>query len=383
MMITEPKKIEFTIAQLVDATRIISIADAKAMVEGKTEKNGGVNPSIWFNIGAENGRQYRIGEIPLDLFVANEDGYLYDSTVNVCRAHEYSNRSGATAPPVIAVLGKKSCGLLRILDGGHRISAARIRGDYSISAIVSLGKFIENERPKSQDILKSLGLEWNAVSATGVNSGKIEAVSNIRKGLQMLKTYLAGWGSGYIEPAIKQVGIEHFNDNNGYDVDEIAAIENLDVGETFSFSGTPSGDHVVVRLANDVLIEQSNLSEIDPLTTTANEFSDYINQHQELFTGFGSRSNNPLIHDSFDEAAAIAIDKPDGVGMPPPNSTYTGIVMGNSSLHVVLSIGRGAIIYEKSDLNRVPEKGEEITVVMKNGKGVVSPLKKKSNDISR
>lgn len=122
--------------RIADSTKPISAADAIALVEGKTEKPGGVNPSILFGAGAASKTQsYRIGDVPLDLFKDNEEGARYDGTVSLDRAKAYAERGVEGVPPVIASQGRVP-GKLLIHDGGHRISAARLRGDKTIRAIV-------------------------------------------------------------------------------------------------------------------------------------------------------------------------------------------------------------------------------------------------------
>lgn len=89
------------------------------------------------------------------------------------------------------------------------------------------------------------------------------------------------------------------------------------------------------------------------------------------------------IKESFDAASNIALEKPDGVVIPARNSKYTGIVIKQTSLHVLLSIGRQAAIYLKHEIDRIPEKDENVTIVMKDGKGFVTPAKQQSKDVSR
>ena len=110
------------------------------------------NPNSKMNSGSENAenskhktpastqRIYLLGCLPLEMFAPNEDGDLYDGTVNRKRAEEYAKRplkNVEDAPPVIALLSPRS-GLLRIHDGGHRITAARMRGDFELFALVGV-----------------------------------------------------------------------------------------------------------------------------------------------------------------------------------------------------------------------------------------------------
>lgn len=52
--------------------------------------------------------------------------------------------------------------------------------------------------------------------------------------------------------------------------------------------------------------------------------------------------------------------------------TYTGKVMGLSAEHVVLSLGRSALVVWQSRIDQVPAKGDDVTIAFKDGQGVVS-----------
>jgi hypothetical protein len=119
------------------ATADIDVASARTLLDGRTEKPYGVNPALQVDAARDPRRQYRIGDVSLALFRENEEGVRYDDTVDLERAMDYASREAKTVPPVVASLSPRS-GNLNIVDGGHRISAARIRGDKSISAIVAL-----------------------------------------------------------------------------------------------------------------------------------------------------------------------------------------------------------------------------------------------------
>lgn len=142
---------------------------ARALVEGCTEKPGGVNPSIHFR--DEDERPIRAGDIPLSLFRGNEEGDRYDGTVDPRRAAEYVTRDPETAPPVVGGLSTRS-GELNILDGGHRISAARARGDVTIRALVLMPRpaperlhAVEPERQKF----------WFREASDGAHHGQIDS----------------------------------------------------------------------------------------------------------------------------------------------------------------------------------------------------------------
>lgn len=65
------------------------------------------------------------------------------------------------------------------------------------------------------------------------------------------------------------------------------------------------------------------------------------------------------------------------------NKTYEGKVMGVTEGHVVLSVGRNALIVAKSDLDRIPTKDESVILSFKEGKGIVFPSKEKTLSLSR
>jgi hypothetical protein len=123
--------------RIIQATRPVVAREALQLVSGKTEKPGGVDPALLLAAGLGNGRRYFLGHVPLDLFRANDEGERYDGTVDIALARDYAARSPQGAPPVIAVLARDGS-RLNIHDGGHRISAARIRGDQTLFALVSM-----------------------------------------------------------------------------------------------------------------------------------------------------------------------------------------------------------------------------------------------------
>lgn len=120
-----------------DFARLRPIAEGQAiaLVIGKTEKPGGVDPVQQFDARFSGAKLNLFGRVPVSAFIANESGARYDGTVDLARAYDYASRPAQDVPPVIAVIGRRS-GKLRILDGGHRLSAARLRGDVDIPVIV-------------------------------------------------------------------------------------------------------------------------------------------------------------------------------------------------------------------------------------------------------
>jgi hypothetical protein len=106
---------------------VLSGKQVKEMVAGKTDKPNGVDPALQIR----EDRNYKIVDIPLSSFLFSND-IVYDGTVDLKRAEKYAERSIET--PIIAAIGKD--GVPRVMDGGHRITAARIRGDKTIKALV-------------------------------------------------------------------------------------------------------------------------------------------------------------------------------------------------------------------------------------------------------
>lgn len=114
--------------------RLISDVEAMTLVAGKTDKPRGVDPSAHF---ISPGYQYLLAMIPLDLFADNDAGEAYDLTVNLDRARGYAQRMASSAsqvPPIIA--GARRSDRLNVIDGGHRISAARMVSAKTICTLV-------------------------------------------------------------------------------------------------------------------------------------------------------------------------------------------------------------------------------------------------------
>lgn len=106
--------------------------------------------------------------------------------------------------------------------------------------------------------------------------------------------------------------------------------------------------------------------------------------HEDNFGNIKSACSNYMdINKSFETASNIASHKSEGIIIPSRNSKYTGIVIGESSLHVVLSIGRQAVIYLKNEIDRIPDNNESVAISMKDGKGIVISTKQHTKDASR
>ena len=79
-------------------------------------------------------------DLPLDLVRANDAGLMYDDAVDRERALRYV---AATIPtPVHLVFGSRVAQMratgAAVHDGGHRVSAARLRGDATVPAVMQL-----------------------------------------------------------------------------------------------------------------------------------------------------------------------------------------------------------------------------------------------------
>lgn len=70
-----------------------------------------------------------------------------------------------------------------------------------------------------------------------------ESTKLVRQGASR---YLAAWGTGYVKPGTKEVGIEFFTDDLGYHNRDRDAIAALGVGQTCLLD---AGDHAVTRLS--------------------------------------------------------------------------------------------------------------------------------------
>ncbi|WP_432262807.1 hypothetical protein [Cupriavidus sp. TMH.W2] len=132
--IRKPLRVALPCAVL-DALQPLSEAQALAMVAGKTGKPHGVDPALHFDARFAEAKRNLYGLVPPSAFVANDAGERYDGTVDLARAHAYAAQPAGDVPPVIAVIGRRS-GMLHIIDGGHRLSAARLRGDAQVPVIV-------------------------------------------------------------------------------------------------------------------------------------------------------------------------------------------------------------------------------------------------------
>jgi hypothetical protein len=106
--------------------------------------NGGKNLeqntpiSAHVNLAKADSDGYVEVRLPLSWVRPNEDGDLYDGTVNRDRARRYARLDITT--PVHLLFGERGArrGLMcaNVSDGGHRVSAARMRGDTHLLALM-------------------------------------------------------------------------------------------------------------------------------------------------------------------------------------------------------------------------------------------------------
>jgi len=85
------------------------------------------------------------------------------------------------------------------------------------------------------------------------------------------------------------------------------------------------------------------------------------------------------------KAVEIANNKGGGYSVldPTVDCTHRGKVLDVTTRYVVLDIGRSALIARQSDLSRIPEKDERVTIMVKDGKGIVQPGKGRDPEIER
>jgi hypothetical protein len=149
--------------------------------------------------GNDDGSGYIETDFPLDKIKPNEAGDRYDGTADADRVKEYANKR--IDAPVHLLHGDRAARLgikhAAVMDGGHRVSAARLRGDSHIRAIMQQSHYdrlmgiaakptaeeIENKRQMLQDFIEARPGDQNAgkwheqLAALG---GKIEEKKAVR-----------------------------------------------------------------------------------------------------------------------------------------------------------------------------------------------------------
>lgn len=93
--------------------------------------------------GNDDGSGYVLASFPLDKVKPNEAGDRYDGTADPDRVHAYVGQT--IEAPVHLLYGARAArlGLVHaaVMDGGHRVSAARLRGDTHIQAIMQMSHY--------------------------------------------------------------------------------------------------------------------------------------------------------------------------------------------------------------------------------------------------
>jgi hypothetical protein len=120
--------------------RVMATAEANdilrdAWMGGKNRDNPYAR---WFPPGRD-GDAWVLVDMPLNWIRPNEAGDRYDGTVNPERACAYA-KAPSIETPVYLLFGARLVRFGRteaaVMDGGHRTSAARMRGDPSLPAIM-------------------------------------------------------------------------------------------------------------------------------------------------------------------------------------------------------------------------------------------------------
>ena len=109
--------------------------EATALIGGKTEKPGGIDPARNLK---DFGDRYYLANIPI-LSLGDPMGEAtleeWNSFGSKKRVEEYAGRK-TKAPPIVVKMFKEDNGFLRLIDGGHRLGAAVKNGRKFINAIV-------------------------------------------------------------------------------------------------------------------------------------------------------------------------------------------------------------------------------------------------------
>lgn len=117
-----------TDAQQTEPPKVVSREEAASLL-APSEKEGGVDPRTRLRDG-----DYILETVTLDAIAPNEQGDLYDSTVRRPVAEDYANRKEFNPPPILVVPSRDGR-TLNVLDGGHRVTAARMRGEKTITIL--------------------------------------------------------------------------------------------------------------------------------------------------------------------------------------------------------------------------------------------------------
>jgi hypothetical protein len=119
--------------------QVISAAQASALLRASflAGKNAG-HPQRWVPMRGDDADWIHM-RMSLDWIDPNEDGDRYDSTVDRARAQSYAEEPG-DFPAVHISYGPRRASrgatTAAVQDGGHRVTAARLRGDKNIFVLL-------------------------------------------------------------------------------------------------------------------------------------------------------------------------------------------------------------------------------------------------------
>lgn len=147
---------------ILDSGVVITADEALQIVQGNTEKPSGVDPQLMVP-GAKPGTALVRGPVRLDQIVMNAEGERYDGTVDLERARSYASRS-TVFPPVILLQTRD--GRVVVSDGGHRVTAARLRGDSHIDAVTRVrlpapAQTLEVSAPAEASVIPARSQDWS------------------------------------------------------------------------------------------------------------------------------------------------------------------------------------------------------------------------------
>jgi hypothetical protein len=129
-----------------DAPRYLTRTQARReLVRAWDEgKNAGTGFNCADPTSNDDGTGWLRANVPIDLVRANEEGDRYDSTTNYDRAKSYADNP--ISAPLQLVFRVRSVlnghTTAAVVDGGHRISAARMRGDSYVPAIMQRSQYM-------------------------------------------------------------------------------------------------------------------------------------------------------------------------------------------------------------------------------------------------
>ncbi|KVV07355.1 hypothetical protein [Burkholderia ubonensis] len=119
--------------------KVISATEAHAKLRAALAHGERRHSTARWSPPADDGRDWVLVDLPLDWVAPNAHGVLSDNTVDSMRARTCAG-SNAAFKPIHLHYGSRlhRCGIFTaaVMDGGRRVSAARIRGDSRIAALM-------------------------------------------------------------------------------------------------------------------------------------------------------------------------------------------------------------------------------------------------------